>query len=401
MQATAYYLEGRGAFHLGVRGVGLEATSVSCPADTLFAALCHALRQTYGAGELERFLATYPRYGQAEPEGEPALVLSSAFPYAPTHPAGANAAPLGDPIAPDRVLRLWPRPLEAPAMSQSADDDHKKVKKIAWLSDKLLGAWLRGDDLQAEWPPLPSEQGESNIVQGGAVWLGRSELPLAQGWRDAESDDIAFWAVGDAPRVTVDRASSASAVYQAGRVRFQPGGGLWFLARWRDDEWRQRGEAALTALGDAGLGGERSVGHGQFRLRRGEAAAPWLGAQAGERIVTLSLYYPRECEMPFALGHADARYRLETRRGWMSSPDSTTDGKETYQGMALRRKAVRMVAEGSILRAPGDRGYVGQLADVTPEVFRPDVHPGGHLVWRYGVALVAGYGRREEEACDG
>lgn len=397
MQAVAYYLEGRGAFHLGARGVGLEETSVSCPADTLFAALCHTLRQTYGEAELLRFLDTYPRPG-SDAEGEPALVLSSAFPYAPIHPVGGDAAALGDPVAPKQVLRLWPRPLESPMMSQSLGDDRKKVKRVAWLSDKLFAQWVQGGGLQTEWP---SEQGESNLVQGGVIWLGRDDLSLAQGWRDAESDDIAFWAVGDAPRVTVDRVSSASAVYQAGRVRFQPGGGLWFLALWRDEDWRQRGEAALAALGDAGLGGERSAGHGQFRLRRGEAAAPWLGAREGEHIVTLAPYYPRQCELPCAISAKDARYKLDTRRGWMSSPDSTTDGKETHYGMALRRKAVRMIGEGSILRAPDGRGYMGQLADVTPDVFHPSKHPGGHMVWRYGVALVARYGQRAGEARDG
>jgi hypothetical protein len=45
----------------------------------------------------------------------------------------------------------------------------------------------------------------------------------------------------------------------------------------------------------------------------------------------------------------------------MSSPDSTTDGKEPLRHGAAR-KAVRMIGEGSILRAPDGRGYMGQLA---------------------------------------
>jgi hypothetical protein len=148
-------------------------------------------------------------------------------------------------------------------------DDHKKVKKIAWLSDKLFYQWVQGGDLQSEWPP---EKGESNIVQSGAVWLGRDELPLAQGWRDAESDDIAFWAIGDAPRVTVDRVSSASACTRPA-VRFQPGGGLWFLAfgatRIGASAARRPWPPWATRAWGASAARARP-----FRLRRGEAAAP-------------------------------------------------------------------------------------------------------------------------------
>jgi len=74
------------------------------------------------------------------------------------------------------------------------------------------------------------------------------------------------------------------------------------------------------------------------------------------------------------------------RRGWMSSPDDSWDESgRVVSGRALRRRAVRMFAEGSILRWMGGNGAPGDLAKVTPEAFK------AHDVWRYGRAYAVGY----------
>jgi hypothetical protein len=79
----------------------------------------------------------------------------------------------------------------------------------------------------------------------------------------------------------------------------------------------------------------------------------------------------------------------------MASPDASqsSDGK-TVRGSGLRRKAVRMVGEGSLLRWPDGKTFVGTLANVTPEAFT------AHTVWRYGLVLPVGYHAREKEAGD-
>jgi len=58
-------------------------------------------------------------------------------------------------------------------------------------------------------------------------------------------------------------------------------------------------------------------------------------------------------------------------------------------GSGLRRKAVRMFTEGSLLRWPDGKTCLGTLADVTPDVFA------AHKVWRYGLAFPVGYHARE------
>jgi len=291
METVCYYLEARTPFHLGVRGVGIEATLVFCHADTLFSALCHTLREVCGPSKLERFLATYPH--------EPALVLSSAYPY----------AALSEAFDAGQVLRLYPRPNEPPPAFPDDPKQRKAVKRIAWLSESLWGAWLQGGIPQA---CCEAKNEPVRLVQGGRVWLTPEE---------AAQVGERLWALDDAPRVTIDRASSASAVYQVGRVSFMPRGGLWFLVHCRD-EWREDIRRALMVLGDAGLGGERSVGHGQFRSH-GPCAldSPLAAPSAGGRLVTLSPYYPTEDELAKVIGGDDVSYRLIARRGWMSSPE--------------------------------------------------------------------------------
>jgi len=381
MNATAYHLEARAPFHFGLRGVGIEETAAHAPSDTLFSALCYAIRQQFSAAKLEEFVSTYAA-------GQPALILSSGFPYVlarrEDQVEGWQPPELLDPT---QVVRFFPRPLEPPPGVSDDAEQRKRVKRIAWLSEGIFRTWVDGGDLGGHFS-------ENNLVQGGQAWLTAREREAVAGWRDEETDAIRFWAVGEVPRVTVDRRASTSQIYQAGRVWFQPGCGLWLLAQWRED-WRTRGELALRVLGDAGIGGERSAGHGQFRVHGPHSLSPLPDPTPGKRFVTLSLYYPARDELAEVLGGDGVRYRLQVRRGWMASPDASqsSDGK-TVRGSGLRRKAVRMVGEGSLLRWPEGKTFVGTLADVTPEAFT------AHTVWRYGLVFPVGYHALEKEAGD-
>lgn len=373
MEATAYHLEARAPFHFGLRGVGIEATATHGPSDTLFSALCHTIRQQRdGLATLQEFLAGY-----ASPD--PPLLLSSAFPYvlARREEEVENWKPPA-PFDPGQAVRFFPRPIDWPPGVPDEPKERKTIKKIAWVSEGIFRAWVSGESLEQHYTP-------EHLVQGGRVWLTSEEKGRVAGWRDEETDEIRLWVVGDVPRVTVDRQASTSAVYQAGRVWFTPGGGLWLLIRWRED-WQERGKLALQVLGDAGLGGERSAGHGLFHLRGPHTLASLPDPKPGGQFLTLSLYYPTEEELPDVLGNDRVSYHLQMRRGWMASPDDSQDAEgKLVRGRALRRKTVRMFTEGSILRWPDGRTVLGALADVTPEAFKT------HKVWRYGLAWAVGY----------
>ncbi len=395
MDTMAYHLEARAPFHFGLRGVGIEATALHGPSDTLFSALCHAIRQQFGLDTLRDFLADFFT-------PDPPVMLSSAFPYLlvrreeevedwqPPHP-----------FDPGQAIRFFPRPIEPPPGMPDVPEERKTVRRIAWVSESIFRAWMAGDEnaLRREWIKKIVIGGQRmeypNLVQGRRVWLTTDEREKVAGWRDEETDAIRLWAIGDVPRVTVDRRASTSTVYQAGRVWFQPGGGLWLLVRWRED-WRDRGEVALQVLGDEGIGGERSAGHGLFRPLGPHTLAPLPHPKPGERFLTLSLYYPTETELEDVLADDAVSYRFQMRRGWMASPDRVESPTgEVLRGSALRRKAVRMFAEGSILRWPGGKKILGALADATPEAFT------AHRVYRYGLAFPVGLAAAVDDRSQG
>lgn len=340
MQTQVFYLEARSPFHLGERGVGLEGTSVVARADTVFSALCVTYREWYGVEALENdFLEAFRE--------SPPFLLSSAFPYV---------------MLSDGPLRLFPRPLGAPpGLEEDNFATLKKIKKIAFVSEVIFNRWVTGD-------PLPVE----NIVllHEGRVGVTQEESDALHEALDPDDENrIWLWRIDEVPRVTVDRVSSASAVYRAGRVRYALGGGVWVGFRWHGDGWSEIIEGLLHILGDAGLGGERSAGHGQFSLMgSGSMDLP----DAAERFVTLSPYWPQPDEVTPALGEGSS-YSLLLRRGWMGSPD----------GRALRRKAVMMLGEGSVLNMPSSP-TPGGLAIVTPGILST------HEVYRYGYALPVG-----------
>jgi len=352
MQTIAYHLRPRAPFHFGVRGVGVEATALTARSDSLFSALCITLRELYGEAELTHFLDLFPT--RERPNRNPPLLLSASLPYA------------GD-------VRFYPRPLLPAPGLENEPAEQKHQKEITFVSETIFHAWVTGGDVLQHYDR--SEDG--NLLHGGRVWVTADErvaLSKFDDLLDQDTDQIRMWTVGDVPRVTVDRVSSSSSVYQAGQVRFAPGAGLYLLVAWRDDEWRGRFWELLQVLGDAGIGGERSSGYGLFAPLEPESVA-LPDAKGAERWMTLSSCWPLPGQEGM-LGPG-AAYRLENRRGWMDSPD----------GRNLRRKSVHMLEPGSVLRTlPGQTIY-GGLADVTPEIFDT------HTVWRYGLALPVGYGR--------
>lgn len=365
-ERVAYRLIARSPFHIGERGVGLEETSAVLHADTLFSALCLTLREL--GEDLTTLLARFPRVhmpAENPPEilpGDGALPfrLTSAFPFA------------------GQVL-FFPRPMLRPAGLDDADSSlGKALKKISFVSQDIFEALVAGrsvaDDLLVE---TPTEDGKRKmrselVVQGGQAWVTATERAKLAPYLDVVTGDLRLWEQGTAPRVTVDRVTNRSQVYAAGRLSFAPGCGLFFLVEYEDTSLRRRLEQALRVLGDTGIGGERSSGHGQFKMEVVERfALIEPSSEVSDAFTSLATYWPTEPEV--MAGILDrASYGLVNRRGWLGSPE----------GMNLRRRGVRMLAEGSVmLREP-----TGALADVKPLDPAPAINV-SHDVWRYGIAF--------------
>jgi CRISPR-associated protein Csm4 len=337
----AYQLAPLSPFHFGERGVGQEETSEFPHSDTLLSALVIAWRLSQG-DKVGEWLG--PLLGPRPP-----VRLSSAFPYA-------------------GPVRFFPRPLIPLYGEDEAQQlDPKLGKKVEWVS------WRRLEDIANSDTPPRVDAGD--LLMGGRVWLHPADRRALEAAFGRPIEGFAIWSAGETetiPRVAVDRISSAPALYFQGQVRFAQGCGLYTLAEFDppfEATYRQAVALGLALLGELGLGGRRSVGLGHFAMTEMPLEEPLEEPEGDECYhLLLSLYRPTLAEIQAGV-LKDARYRLLTRRGWFFS---TADAGQ-------RRRAVRMLAEGSLLSRPA----TGSVVDVAPPGYAEAHHP----VYRGGLAL--------------
>ncbi len=319
---ATYYLNFRSPLHLGRRGVGLEETGISIPADTLFSAICQTWRTFYGEESLTAFLAQY--------ESDEPFLLTSAFPFA------------GD-------TRFFPKPLID--LDVNADDDRKTLKKVRYLSESRFRQIVDG---KLSAPHHADSITDKDLINDGQLWV-----------HDDDKCPRAVWKTDKRPRVTLDRQSSASEIWHLKAVKFEEECGLWFATKFEAEEIQSQIETILRVLGDTGIGGERSAGYGTFDFHSKTAdIEPNSGLN---RFVTLSPICPRNAEELECLLQGNVGYTLEERSGWIGSTE----------GNGLRRRQVWAFAEGSVLS--GNGAGVGRLVDLQPEACP-------HPVWRYAYA---------------
>ena len=334
-----YKLKPRSAFHFGEGGLGIEATDEVFHSDSFFGALAIGVRMWEGENALVELLSQF--------QEQPPFRITSLFPYA------------------GEVL-LFPNPMvNLPLERETEEKGSVRLKDVRFISQGILEPILRSE-------PLDGHLVRDNFCQGGRVWLTQQErtaLPLA-------GDEPILWRRHTVPKVAVDRLGVASHSYYAAQVGFSPGCGLYFLLEVEDPASKRLVESALHYLSEAGLGGERSAGYGQFSFESASPFAPFWPTD-GDSFITLSLYHPTLPELESGVLDGHAAYELTQRGGWVNSPERA----------GQRRKSASFIGEGSVLCSLGKPSY-GELVDVTPEL-EPQKHP----VYRYGFAFPIGVQR--------
>jgi len=172
------------------------------------------------------------------------------------------------------------------------------------------------------------------------------------------------------PRVSLDRISQMSNIFFSAGVKFKQGG-LYFILEINNEDLDKPLETCLELLAEAGLGGERTVGYGQFEFEQRNITNDyrweelWKHKENKERLTyySLSLICPREEETKFALA-----YEIIPRKGWVYSDFGPT----------LKRRTSKMFKEGSLFSQP----VKGKVIDVRPRYYQKI-----HAVYRYGLAL--------------
>ena len=210
---------------------------------------------------------------------------------------------------------------------------------------------------------------ERKTIQAGKIMLTdaeHEELDINFVWKSGKETREAR-----PPRVTVDRITSQTMIYFCGRVSFADNCGLYFWADIRDNKYKAHLDKALDFLSDEGLGGERSIGHGQFTFQCNRDELPTFSSSNTNqtRYLTLALYHPTENEVCRDGILNGAAYELMERGGWIYSPD----------GKSQRRKRIKVLKEGALCNKP----ITGDIVSVEPPDFP-------HPVYRYGLAFPKG-----------
>jgi CRISPR-associated protein Csm4 len=350
---------GRSPTHFGEVGIGLEQTSERVRSDTLFSAWVSTYARIFGGDGITTLLQHFPN--DTDPPGTepPPFRVSSTFIYRRND---------------QDFIDYLPKPVEPPVGYPEVDlPIAKTYRKLNYLPLSVWRRWYQGSGLDHEneqelihYAQVPKER-SGRLGQAGTFDYAQAFKPY------------------ELPKVSIDRTTRATNFYHTGLVQFawEPSNGngttatienqagLYFLLEFPQAKPNLEAELhmALELLGEEGLGGERSSGAGRFEiLTWADLPADWQAAvnfDQGNRHSLISLFWDKTVT-PAWLGD-QARYTLQERGGWISSPS----------GRQLRRKMVRMFAEGSVF-AEVPRG---QLADVTPSGFSQ------HSVYRNGIAL--------------
>ncbi|MGC9125679.1 MAG: type III-A CRISPR-associated RAMP protein Csm4 [Caldisericaceae bacterium] len=301
----------------------LEKPEIMIHSDTLFSAIINTLSYING-GLSESFT------------GKPPFILSSAFPY-------YN----------DTLFFKKPR---ISIISEELGDLSKKLKKAQFVSEDVFKKIVKGERIEIDNLSFNEEFLSSSKIQGE------------------------MFALSEVPRCKIDRLTTATDIFYSNRLVFSPDSGLFFLTDFKEQTYKSQFDSAVNLLGESGIGGERSLGFGRFKVMNvKEFKVPLEEQQSQSYFTNLSLYHPQKAEVDSGLLER-ARYDIIERQNWIYSGGPTP----------LRSKSVRMFSEGGVFSYV--KGVEGDLVDTTPQIadklnyLNHRVYRSG-LLFRYPVAL--------------
>ncbi|MGD9162233.1 MAG: type III-A CRISPR-associated RAMP protein Csm4 [Desulfobacteraceae bacterium] len=316
MKCDIVKLHFKSPVHLGEKEGMLEDTSIILHSDMLFSAICHGYRMLYGEKLLNDLLERFVN-------SDPPFLISSAFPFYKKHfflPVAYSSFP-DDPSF--KHLELIPKTL--------------------WENSVVNGTIVTSGHC---------------LVQDGCVLL-----PHEGTCGKSVKDECPVWKETEVQRVSLDRITSASNIFNFRQVNFNESSGLYFFLKWNDASFIDRIKGAFRLLGDEGIGGDKGSGKGAFKPEFDEDEIE-LKSFVGNKNMLLSLVFPSENET----SEFNGIYDFKMRGGFVYSPENTT----------RRKKYVRMLTEGSVLYG---KKPVGSFVDITPDGFTK------HKVYRYGYAF--------------
>lgn len=347
--------------------------------DTLFGALCWALRELNGVGELEDVLKRFIEANKGDIL--PPFAVSSAFPFIFREGAKVHLFPkilipelhsaqvplLADLLSGQRnSLRAFHR------ATVVVNEKAKRIKTATYISEELFTHIVRGN---IDTPLLCErlvERGaaDPDIVRWASALITHGERKKLQ----AEEMD-SFHAEGDVQHNEIERVALATVegrlFFTHEKFFYRERAGLWFILRADDINAIK---PMLRYLSDTGIGGERSVGKGHFDIPLDEIHEFDLPcADKPNSFITLSRYIPASEE--WVLHKEPLAYKLTTIR-------PKHEAKLAGVGHHTYKRLLRVFEPGSFFPYRKEKQVYGQIVHVGPSA-----DAGGFEAYHSGLAI--------------
>jgi len=314
--------------HLGEKEGMMEDSNYIIHSDTLFSAICYTYRSLYGKNALETFLNQFI--------DNPPFLFSSAFPF------------FNDRLLFPIPLTFKPPGEDISASGKTSKDDLKSFKKLQLVPEELWNQICYGK---------PFKINGYEFVQDNKVLLQSDDI------KELKEKRYSIWQEREIQRVSIDRISYVSNIFNFREIIFKKSCGLFFLIDFKNSSLYTKIKRVIELLGDEGIGGDRGSGKGVFKPEFGKFEVN-INNEKQNNYLLLSLFFPSDRETK----NIDSIYNFKIRGGFVFSLDNTT----------RRKKYVRMLTEGSVIKGMKP---VGSLIDITPDNFKE------HRVYRYGYAF--------------
>lgn len=306
--------------------------------DTLFSALINIHSKVYE--DTEEFIQLFD-------EGK--IKISSAFPML------SNSEN-------DKNIFFLPKP----ELDFNINTNIKEEKKIKFISTEV---YKNINSLKSNSQNQNINFTDKNYfsIIGSSYCVVKDEIPTSDDWKSANiiSKEVI-------PKTKVHRDVQEDNFYHETNIQFKPiviekdennkitySPHFYFMYDLNcSDEQKNKFFTCLRILADEGIGGERSAGKGQLEEIIETEIPIELKSDSNEYLL-LSLCNPNSQDEFDSF----EKYEITVRGGGSVSFDDEIESDEVEDIKLYRKKQVRMIAEGAIVKGKVD----GRLVDVSPE----------------------------------
>lgn len=301
--------------------------------DTLFGAICWGIKRLYNESKLVEILESF--------QEKPTFVITSSFPYVECN---------GNPLS------FYPKPI-TPGLSASDIEDmvqskkdkkekveiitqYKKFKKAELVSLSIFNRIVKAISEKALFQEFYSK----DIILEGKLLMTKKECEDFNTARPLFQKELVQKNAID--RLTMSTGEEGHTFYQEEYYASQTLK-LHFLMKTDVIEFFK---PVFRYLEDKGIGGNRSVGKGRFRIDVLNYA--YIGDDISHTFITLSRYIPDVLEIN--TGSNFMFYEVFPYR-------SKVDSEAEFKGEDIWKSRVMYLKEGSCLEAKGKKEFYGRM----------------------------------------